>query len=250
MQEVKAPYGGLITEVGLRRMQWWGLATVTVWVLTLVIWGILWPDPYSKAWWLVVQLFAVGRTVCAYEGVRLGFSNFFLFMQGGTQDIAMFMLVFPLFVRFYERASHVRGIDRFLGGLARAAERHQGRMQGYGAVGLFLFVFFPVSGTGTLVGSIVGYLLGLRMRLVIPVVITAHFSSLVLLLAFFDWLQPVLESLNEGFAQYFAWILLASMVFLGWVYTRSQTKSSAAIKPSSTPPPALVEAEVGVEAGE
>ena len=214
----KAAYGGLVTDVGLRRMQRWGIVVTAAWALTLILWAVLWPEPYAGGWWLVFQLFAVGRTVCAYEGVRLGYSNFYLFLQGGTQDIAGFLLVFPLFVRFYEKVAGGRAIDRILRGLTRAAEKHQKHLQGYGAIGLFLFVFLPVSGTGTLVGSVVGYLLGLRMRMVIPVVITAHLASMLVLLGFFEWLQPLLLSVNEGFAKYFAWILLAAMVILGWLY--------------------------------
>jgi len=249
MQEVKAAYGGLITDAGLRRMQRWGFAVTAAWVLTLLMWALLWPDPYVGGWWLVVQLFAVGRTVCAYEGVRLGFSNLYLFVQGGTQDIAGFLLVFPLFVRFYEKVAGGRAIDRILRGLTQAAEKHQKHLQGYGAIGLFLFVFFPVSGTGTLIGSVVGYLLGLRMQMVIPVVVTAHLSSLFVLLVFFEWLQPLLLSVNEGFAKYFAWILLAAMVLAGWLYGQA----SAWLAARRTLPRTgqrLKEAEAAAEAGD
>lgn len=210
--------GGLVTERGLRLMSRWGLGVLAVWAGALGTWAVLWPDPYAHGWWLVLELFAVGRTVCAYEGIRLGFSGTYLLIQGGAQDIGFYLIIFPWVVRFHEHVARVRFIGRILGSVTRAAERHQQRLQGFGAVGLFLFVFFPISGTGTLVGSVVGYLLGMRMRLVIPVVIAGHLASIAFLLAFFDWLEPVLHSVNAGFAQYFAWILLVSLVVLGWLY--------------------------------
>ncbi len=219
MGESETSYGGgIVTERGLRTMSRWGFIIMAVWAVFLLTWGFLWPEPYAHGWWLVLELFAVGRTVCAYEGVRLGFSNFYLLVQGGAQDIGIFFLVFPWIVRFYARVSHVGLVDRILGSVTRAAERHRERLRGYGAVGLYLFVFFPVSGTGTLVGCVVGYLLGMPMRQAVPIVIAGHLSCLVFLLAFFDWLEPVLSSVNEGLGQYFAWIFLIILLAGGWLY--------------------------------
>ncbi|MCF6286794.1 MAG: small multi-drug export protein, partial [Candidatus Hydrogenedentes bacterium] len=211
-------FGGLVTEAGLRRMSQAGYAILGVWAITLVSYGLLWPEPYAHGWWLVLELLAVGRTVCAYEGIRLGFSNLYILIQGGAQDIGICLIIFPWIARFYERVARDRAIDRILRSAIRAAERHREQLQKFGAVGLFFFVFFPVSGTGTLVGSIVGYLIGIPIRLVLPVVIVAHLSSLVFLLVFFDWLEPVLRSVNSGFAQYFAWILLFVVLLSGWLY--------------------------------
>jgi len=250
MQEEKLLYGGLITEQGLRRMQQWGLVVAGAWALTLITYAVLWPEPYRDGWWLVFQLLAVGRTVCAYEGVRLGFSAPYLVLQGSTQDIAMFLLIFPIFVRFYERVARDRAIDRLFRSLAKAAESHQKALQGYGALGLFLFVFFPISGTGTLVGSVVGYLIGLKMRIVLPVVITAHLSCLFVLLAFFDWLAPVLQSVNEGVAQYFAWVILAVVVGLGWMYKVLRPRVDRWRNASEPMAPSLAEAEAAAEATE
>ena len=227
MQEQDAAYRGLVTERGLRMMQHWGYAVTLAWALALLTWAFLWPDPYADGWWLVLELLAIGRTVSTYEGIRLGFSHTYLFVQGGAQDIAMFLVIFPIFARVYEKVARGRGIDRLFSGLSQAAERHQERLQGFGAVGLFLFVFFPVSSTGTLVGTIVGYLIGLRMRIVVPVVIAAHLSSLALLLAFFDWLEPTLRSLNQSVAQYFAWLFLAAVVALGAVLRLRKTRRAA-----------------------
>lgn len=210
--------GGLVTERGLRQMTRWGLIVLAMGALVLMVWGMVQPEPYAHGWWLVVELFTVGRVVCAYDGVRLGFSKAYLLFQGGAQDIGFFLLVFPLVIRFYERVSSNRYVDKVFGAVTRAAERNRDRIQGYGTAGLFLFAFFPASGTGTLVGCMVGYLLGVRARLAVPVVIAGHLLCLVFLLAFFEWLEPVLRSMNEGFAEYFAWLFLAVLVVAGWLY--------------------------------
>lgn len=240
--------GGLLTEGDLRRMTRWGLITLALWAVALVFWGLMWPDPHARGGWLVLELLVVGRTVCVYEGVRLGFGDVYLLIQGGAQDIGVFLLVFPWVVRFHEHVSANRYVGKVLGAVTRTAERNEAWIARHGATGLFLFVFFPVSGTGSLVGAVIGYLLGMSMRVVVPVVIAGHLTCLVFLLFFFQWLEPVLRTWNEDLARYFAWILLVVLALLGWLYgvvkkhfTRSKVLSETPSAPEGTPAPAEAE---------
>lgn len=241
--------GGLVTERGLRRMTRWGCVLVALWTTILVIWGMLVPEPYARGYWLVFDNFFIGRAVCMYEGVRMNFGRIYLLIQGGGQDIGMTLITFPWIVRFYHRVSQGRLVDRILGSVTQAAERNQQRLRGFGAVGLYLFVFFPLAGTGTLVGSVVGYLLGMRMGLVLPVVIAGHLSSLIFLLTFFDWLEPMLRSANEGLAQYFAWIALAVVVVAGWLFRTVKNRLFPATGANASPQP-LPDAEANADAVE
>jgi len=230
--------GGLLTERDLRRMSRWGVGTLVVWAIALVVWAILWPDPHARGWQLVLELLAFGRTVSTYEGVRMGFGNVYLLIQGGLQDVAVFLLLFPWVVRFHERVSRNRFVSKVLGFVTTTAERNEDWIRRHGTTGLFLFVFFPVSGTGSLIGAVIGYLLGMSMRVVVPVVIAGHLACLVFLLVFFQWLEPVLREVDENLARYFAWILLVVLALLGWLYgfmkkqfTRSKVMS---VNPSAS----------------
>jgi uncharacterized membrane protein len=239
--------GGLVRESGLRRMTRWGCGMLLVQAIFQIAYGVLWPEPYARGWWLVLELIFVGQTICAYEGVRMGFSHLYLFLQGGLQDIGVALIVFPWIVRFYERVSTGRFFDRILGWVTRMVERHKTELQGFGLVGLFLFIFLPVSGTGMLVGVAVGYLLAMPMRRVVPVIVAATLSSLGVLLAFFDWFEPILQSKNADLAQYFAWVLLAGLLILGWAYGAAK-KRIARWRSAGEPVVSLREASA--EAGE
>ena len=70
-----------------------------------------------------------------------------------------------------------------------------------------------------LVGIAVSYLLSMHMRRVMPVMAAATLSSLGVLLAFFDWFEPFLQSANADLARYFAWVMLAGLLILGWIYS-------------------------------
>jgi len=239
--------GGLVRESGLRRMTRWGCALLLIQAVIQIAYGVLWPEPYARGWRLVLELIFVGQTICAYEGVRMGFSHIYVFLQGGLQDIGVALIVFPWLVRFYERVSTGRFFDKILGWIIRVAERYGEELRGFGLVGLFLFIFMPVGGTGMLVGIAVGYLLAMPMRQVVPVIAAATLSSLGVLLAFFDWFEPILQSANADLAKYFALVLLAILLILGWAYSAAR-KRIERWRNVGEPVPALREA--AAEAGE
>jgi hypothetical protein len=67
------------------------------------------------------------------------------------------------------------------------------------------------------------------------------------LLAFFDWFEPILQSKNADLAQYFAWVLLAGLLILGWAYGAAK-KRIARWRSAGEPVVSLREASA--EAGE
>ena len=61
----------------------------------------------------------------------------------------------------------------------RAAETHQRTIMKYGVPGLLLFVWFPFWMTGPLVGSIIGFLIGLRPWVNMCVVLAGTYVAIV-----------------------------------------------------------------------
>jgi uncharacterized membrane protein len=71
-------------------------------------------------------------------------------------------LFFPLFTSLYHRAARMRFIGKIAVSTHRAAERQKDRVSRLGALGLPLFIWLPFPWTGTLVGAVIGYLMGIR----------------------------------------------------------------------------------------
>jgi len=227
--------GGLVTERGLRRMSRWGYLVFAIWSVALVIWAYIEPDPHALGWWLVLDNLFAGRGVCLYEGIRLGFGRGYLVFQCGGQDLGMTLVTVPWIIRFHHHVSQGRFFDRILQRVDEAAEKNQERLRGFGTAGLFFFAFMPTA--GPMMGSVVGYLLGMPMRRVLPAVIGGHVTSLLVFLAFFDWLEPTLRSANEGLAKYFAWIGLAMVLLIGWIVRLIKKRWFAAPDAPEAAPP-------------
>lgn len=188
------------------------------WSAALIGWAIIEPDPYAQGWRLVVELAFVGRLVNISDGIASGFSRPYLLLQSGLQDIILLLVLYPPMVAVCEGAGRGRGmIGRSLERLRRTAERHRGSVEGLGALGLWVFVFFPFWSTGALVGGVVGYIVGMRMWVVFLSVFTGHVLSVVLLLAFFDAMKSAFESFNEGIVKYIPWITIGVLLLVALI---------------------------------
>lgn len=94
----------------------------------------------------------------------------------------------------------------------KSAERHKRIVEPFGAIGLWVFVFFPFWSTGALVGGVVGYLLGMRTWVVTASVLSGHVISVVSLIWFFDTMYEVAEEINRGAGWFLPWIVLGVVI--------------------------------------
>jgi uncharacterized membrane protein len=155
----------------LRIIERSGQILLTGWVGTLIALGIIWPDPFKHAWGLVLFQIGSGRAGSVAWGISMGFPKWFLLAHCTIQDVIVLLLLYPLLVAGYRRTVEWRIVGSTLANIRAAAERHKSKVEPYGAIGLMLFVFFPFWSTGALAGGFIGYLLGMRSRIVFPAVI-------------------------------------------------------------------------------
>lgn len=201
----------------LRRTAVVGWVLTFAWTVTLVVWGIVAPDPYAHGWRLVLELAFMGRVVSIADGVANGFSTAYLLVQTGVQDILLLLVLYPPVVAACEGIAGRGFFGRWLEGLRATAETHKSRVEPLGAIGLWVFVFFPFWSTGALVGGVVGYLLGMRMRVVFASVFTGHVLSVLVLLFAFDAVRDAVEVFDSSLVKFLPWIVLALMVAIALV---------------------------------
>ncbi len=203
-----------LSQKALNRIGFAGWCLFAAWATTLIIWGILDPAPYAQGWRLVLELAFLGRLVNIADGIASGFSQTYMFVQSGPQDIILLLVVYPLVVAAY-RGSDKRGflrgtIDR----VRRSAEKHRRIVEPLGVIGLWLFVFFPFWSTGALVGGVVGYLIGMRTATVFLSVFTGHLISVISLIWFLDSVSGALESFDQGLVRFLPWMVLAVLLLV------------------------------------
>lgn len=203
---------GLSQSEQLRLIGRLGWLLFAGWATVLCAWAIVVPDPCAQGWRLVLELLFLGRAVSIADGVTSGFSNAYLLAQSGPQDIILLLVLYPWIVAAYESSVTLPLVGRGIRRLRVTAARHKSKVEPWGALGLWIFVFFPFWSTGALVGGVVGYLLGMRTRVVFASVFAGHALSVVGLIWFFDAMQRFSEPFSEGLASYLPWIVVAVLL--------------------------------------
>ena len=86
-------------------------------------------------------------------------------------ETILVLIFYPLFVFSWQHLLVIKWLRNMFDRLHRSAEIHKDKVQRYGIIGLFVFVWLPFWMTGPVVGCIIGFLLGLKARHNIPIVL-------------------------------------------------------------------------------
>jgi uncharacterized membrane protein len=114
-------------------------------------------------------------------------------LLGSLVEGAVVCLFFSAFCLSCKKLIHVPWLDSAVRNVRASAHNQRHRLTGWGIPGLILFVWFPFLMTGPVVGSVIGYLLGMRPWIVISAVMTGTISAIVswtfLMDALDQWMQ-------------------------------------------------------------
>jgi len=187
-------------------------------IVLLCVWAFLLyyvGRPYDKTFVAAVfQLFG-GRALGVGYGFKQGLPASFMFFQVALVDFILMLYIYPLFVRGYQHLATMPMVGSYLDNIHKAAMSHKKRMAPYGAMGLVAFVIFPFWSTGCVVGSVVGYLIGLPTWLSLSSVTIGNIAAIIAWIAFYERLTEW----NEHFAHIFLLIILA-VAIAGFIAAR------------------------------
>jgi len=137
----------------------------------------------------------VGRAAGMSFGYASGLHHPSVITSSVLVETIQVLVIYPLFVLSWKSLVDARRMQRLLVGVRRSAEANQSRVARYGMIGLFAFVFLPFWMTGPVVGSVIGFLIGLKARHNLPIVLSATYAAVVIWAVFF-------EHMNEWLAAY------------------------------------------------
>lgn len=147
----------------------------------------------------------IGRAAGMSFGYANGLDHAVVIGSNVLVETVQVLVIYPLFVLSWRNLVDVRRLHRYLVQMRRSAEANETRVARYGMTGLFVFVFLPFWMTGPVVGSIIGFLIGLRTRQNLVTVLAATYVAIgVWALAF--------EQLNELLAAYGRYAAFATVL--------------------------------------
>jgi uncharacterized membrane protein len=120
------------------------------------------------------------------------------------------LVVYPLFALTWTHLIDTPRWTAMMERLHQSAEAHRGAIQRFGILGLFVFVFTPFWMTGPVVGAIIGFLIGLRARTNLMVVLTATYVAIGL----WALLLNELSRWASAYNRYAAFALILALALL------------------------------------
>lgn len=150
----------------------------------------------------------VGRVPALSFGYAADLSHFVVISINIITEMILVTVIYPLFIFSLKGVLKVKVLEDFFVEVQKKKNEHQEKFNKYGKFGLFIFVFIPFWMTGPIVGSIIGFLIGMKHYVVIFIVFISTIISITLWGLF---LQEIIDFLLI-FDTQIIWILLLLIV--------------------------------------
>lgn len=162
----------------------------------------------NKLTGIILSNVFVGRVPALSFGYAANLPHFVVISTNVLTEIILVSYLYPLFVFSFNGILKVKVLEKFFNEIKSKKEQHQKKFDKYGKFGLFIFVFIPFWMTGPIVGSIIGFLIGMKHYTTIIIVFIAT-AIAISIWGFF--LQEIIDFLLTFDAQ-LVWILLFILV--------------------------------------
>jgi len=160
-------------------------------VVELTALGIIWfvdPVLFRKILATMVAAFFGGRMPGILAGLELGLGSALTSLVNIAFNTCWLLLLLPAFQRATAKAGSSKIVRRFFLGAEKRAQEQTGRVGRLGTIGLILFVWLPLPGTGAFVGALIGLILGMPLIRLLPLLLISMWVGVASWTYGIDWI--------------------------------------------------------------
>lgn len=199
-----------ILESAEGRMLIAGLALAVLLLLGLGIGWTLFPENILQYAAMTGLNLLIGPGAGMSFGYASGMSHLQVVPLNMLVETLHVLVFYPLFVLGWRHLLDLPALKSFVARMHEAAEMRGGMVRKFGMAGLVVFVFVPFWMTGPVVGSIIGFLIGLRPWVNLAIVLTTTYVAIGL----WALLLNELSAWAATFDRLAPWALLAAIVLI------------------------------------
>jgi len=166
------------------------------------------------------------------------FSQLETIALGSLIEGAVVCLFFAAFCLSCKKLIRLPWLDSAIRSVQVSARKQRHHLLGWGIPGLIAFVWFPFLMTGPVVGSVIGYLLGMRPWMVVSVVMFGTVSAIISWTFLMHMLNGWMESVNPLVPTLFVAIILGIVLTVRLRKMRRNGRPAAALPTPQEPAPA------------
>lgn len=184
-----------------------GVALAFAYILWLGVKLLVSPDEFQVLIGMTAMDIMFGRAAAMAFGYSLQLRHADVIPICMIIETILVLIVYPLFVLSWRHLLVIKRLKKVFERIRKSAEAHKDKVQKYGIIGLFAFVWFPFWMTGPVVGCVIGFLLGLRAWLNITIVLFGTYLAIVAWALF-------LRRFHDSVADYSSQAAMVLMVLL------------------------------------
>ena len=147
----------------------------------LVVFGVGWalrPDETLIFVAMTGLNLVIGRAAGMSFGYASGLDHMAVIATNVVVETLQVLLFYSLFALSWHHLLEIGALRKTMARLQRAAESNRDQVSRYGIPGLILFVFTPFWLTGPVVGAVIGFLIGLKPRTNLLVVLGSTYAAI------------------------------------------------------------------------
>lgn len=204
------------------------IAGVTLAFLLVLALGVGWhlfPDRFLSYLAMTSLTFFIGPATGMAFGYAAGFTHMQVVPLNMLVETIQVLIVYPLFALSWRQLIELRRLKPYVVRMQGAAESHRDKVRKFGIVGLFIFVFVPFWMTGPVVGSIIGFMIGLRPWVNVVVVLFGTYVATVLWALLLNELSAWAATVNR-LAPYALVVAIVLLVAAGHLWQRRRAQST------------------------
>jgi len=179
VNEHHAPLKGVVLTTAEGRLLLAGIVGALLYVVWMGIQLVIAPAVFQALIGLTATEVVFGRVACMAFGYSLGLDHGMVILICMILETILVLIFYPLLVFIWRQLLVLRWLRRLSDRTRIAAERHKDTVEKYGIIGLFAFVWLPFWMTGPVVGCMIGFLLGLRVRINITTVLAGTYVAIL-----------------------------------------------------------------------
>jgi len=175
-----------------------GIMLFILYLTSIAVVYLFSPNDANSLVAMSVTNFFFGRAAGISYGFTVEFSDRVIILMNMMIEYIMVMITYPLFVFSWNRSLNIKYLRHFFISVKRQKLKYKSFFEKYGKYGLFLFVWFPFWMTGPVIGSIIGFLIGIKHYTTIFIVLSGTSLAIVLWTYFLKELIFLLNQISAN----------------------------------------------------
>ncbi len=127
---------------------------------------------------IMIASLSGGRLSAIVTGMELGVRNVTIVSVLFSFNLCWLLLMFPLICSFYDNVIQVKVVGKLLHSTKERAIQKSSWISSVGIYALPIFIWLPFPLTGSLVGAVIGHIIGIPKRTLLILVVTAMFAGI------------------------------------------------------------------------